>query len=181
MSRANQPACPWCASRASDRRFALGKTRSLRHQMIHDLPAQCLCHGVAPNLVGMAQGVPVRRRGPSNRCQGVPMHLQRITHVAQPNRVGNLRMHQRHHMTPRHERSASFVHPVILRHVRYHVPTMCLPCAPESSCTPVSESCTNALLKCLVDALSSLPSGRFQQYITALSSNPCGMTVIRKR
>ena len=69
----------------------------------------------------MAERVAGRRRGAAQRPQRRRPQPQAVAHVVQTERVGQLRVEQRHHMAPRRERARLGVNAVLAGELRDEV------------------------------------------------------------
>jgi hypothetical protein len=58
---------------------------------------------------------PAWRRSAPHRGQGSAIHLQRIANIIQSNRVRQMGINKRHHMTPRQKGPALFINTVFFR------------------------------------------------------------------
>ena len=65
--------------------------------------------------IGVGKAVAARRLGPANGLQPTGDKTQGVAPIVQAQRVGQLRVEQRHHMTPRRERAGSVLHPPVSR------------------------------------------------------------------
>ena len=81
--------------------FAADKARGQITQMLEDRPEQFLGHLRRPYFVGMREVVAAGRSGPSETGQRPRMQLQRIADVIETDAVGQLRIAQGNHVTPR--------------------------------------------------------------------------------
>ena len=81
--------------------LAADKTRGQIAQVFEDRPEKLLCHFRAPHLITIRKIVARGRRGATDAGQRSAMQPQGITYVIETDRMGELRVEQRDHMTPR--------------------------------------------------------------------------------
>ena len=88
------------------------KARRERLQMLQRRPEQPPGQFRIARAVGVGKTVAARCLRPANGRQPAGDETQAIAHIVQAQRMGQLRVKQRHHMTPRRE------DPDLLRHAR---------------------------------------------------------------
>ncbi len=91
-------------------------------QMSEHTPEQLLGHGGVTVPACMRQTVAARWAGPSDACQPATVMPQRIAYIVQPNRVRQLRVEHRHHVTPRAETARHPLHPGLPGQFCHQVP-----------------------------------------------------------
>lgn len=84
---------------------APAKARCEGVEMIEGLPKQPLGQGGIARAVGMGKGVARRGPGPADGLKLPGDEAQRVAHIVEAQRVGQLRVNQRDQMTPRRERA----------------------------------------------------------------------------
>ena len=102
--------------------LAFGKPRNRVHQMLHHIPVERLGHVRVANLIGVTQIIARWGNRPAKGRKCSFVHLERIAHIVESDRMGKVGVHQRNYMAPRCERPASGFYAMLLRKVRDHVP-----------------------------------------------------------
>ena len=87
-------------------------------QVSQHFPEKLLGHGAVPLLIGVAKRIAGRGRGASNREERRHLEPQGIAHVVEPERVADLRVEHRYHVTPGSERTGLLANSALTRKLR---------------------------------------------------------------
>lgn len=98
-----------------------GKVRLHALQVLEGAPEQLFGHRGVASLARMRHTVATRGRRAADARQPADVMTQRIAHVVESDRVGHLRIQQRHHMAPRAERTRHRFHAGLARQLRHHM------------------------------------------------------------